>query len=121
MLIISEPINFDQQGEDYGDHQSESSKASAIRGHNDEEPLQPAENEALKNALNEQCGMTPVQGAANSPRDSPHLSPNHRRGSVNYQSGHRLSICTRKKFFVFHFEVKTNQTNKFKLVSNYGL
>lgn len=84
-----EPINFENQGEELCDR-DDSSKASATRGVVDDQET----CEAIKNALNEQCGTTPVAAYANSPRDSPHLSPNTRRGSVQ-----RSSICLRIVIF----------------------
>ena len=85
-----DPINFENQGEELLDR-DDSSKASATRGVVDDQES----CEAIKNALNEQCGTTPAAAYANSPRDSPHLSPNTRRGSVQ-----RSSICLRTVIYV---------------------
>ena len=52
-------VNSDGQqcGEDFCDRASDSSKASAIRGHANNEEESNEANEAIKNALNEQCGL----------------------------------------------------------------
>ena len=59
-------VNSDGQqcGEVFCDRASDSSKASAIRGHANNEEESNEANEAIKNALNEQCGLILSNNAA---------------------------------------------------------
>ena len=59
-------VNSDGQqcGEDFCDRASDSSKASAIRGHANNEEESNEANEAIKNVLNEQCGLILSNNAA---------------------------------------------------------